>query len=511
MSVRRGLVSFLVAGAVLALPVEAYGVQVPDRRTVDRTVPTSDVRRLFRIPVLRAGADSSRVDRTVQGPEIEALFKGLVEVVVLTNGTLVDPDGYVVQLEGGDGVRTAATEVNDTLVAFASLDPGQYEVGLRDLDGCTTPPADPVTVWSGRITRALFVVSCPDLPTSVTVGLARAPMAPRDAVRMRMGGEAEREIRIDSSTTFQILEPGPNQLVLTIPDPGPGLFDLGVDFSDDTPDLALISMEGGPSYTIGPGQTASFRGVGPGSIDLTLTVPEVPRRLPTTVIVDLEGEADRQARDSILIRVGDEEPRWVGVGQSARIDSLSGDSLRVVVSLDRDITSPRDSWHLGLGLGVIAVAATDPTSFVTPTLGLSLVRGEPREETVYLNGQVGYWRSGPSGSDPVLPDDPRPPYRNRTIWTWSVGASLFPRSWGGLGVSAAWVEGRETASEEEKYMNRSRGVAVGPRFRVLTDAPWPSVILGLDVQYGEAEELRLDEPELRWSLTPVLSLSYVLR
>jgi hypothetical protein len=59
-------------------------------------------------------------------------------------------------------------------------------------------------------------------------------------------------------------------------------------------------------------------------------------------------------------------------------------------------------------------------------------------------------------------------------------------------------------------MNRSRGIAVGPRYRVSTAAPWPSLIVGLDVQYGEAEEFRLEDPELRWSLTPTLALSYVL-
>jgi hypothetical protein len=128
-----------------------------------------------------------------------------------------------------------------------------------------------------------------------------------------------------------------------------------------------------------------------------------------------------------------------------------------------------------------------------------------------LDAQLGYWRAGPSASDPVFPEDPRPAYRNRTIWTWSVGASYFGPSWGGLGLSASWVEGRETASEEEKYMNRSRGIAVGPRFRWKPDTRWPSIVFGLDAQYGEAEELLLEDPELRWSLTPVLSLSYDLR
>ncbi|MEJ2541465.1 MAG: hypothetical protein P8188_16105 [Gemmatimonadota bacterium] len=191
-------------------------------------------------------------------------------------------------------------------------------------------------------------------------------------------------------------------------------------------------------------------------------------------------------------------------------DNVPSEPIRLLLSLDEVPPSGGDGWHLGGGLGAIGVAATGPTSFVTPTVSLSLVRGDRNEEWLYLTGHLGYWRAGPSAADPVLPADPRPPFRNRTIWTWSVGASLFLDQWAGLGISAAWVEGRETATAEEKYMNRSRGVALGPRFRVRPADRWPYIILGLDVQYGETEELRLDEPELGWSLTPSLSLSYVL-
>jgi hypothetical protein len=277
-------------------------------------------------------------------------------------------------------------------------------------------------------------------------------------------------------------------------------------------DAPTIEAQGRAPQLIDSARPAIFPFVD--SVPMVLMV-SLPEPAPRTSTVSVMGEAAAELPPgTAMIRMGDGEEHRISVGETVEFDPVAAGPIRLFVSLDDSVSTVTDgdSWHLGAGLGAIAVAATDATSFTTPTLQLSLVRGDVVAPSLYLNGQLGYWRSGPSGTDPVLPDDPRPPYRNRTIWTWSVGASYFLDGWdwGGLGLSASWVEGRETASQEDKYMNRSRGVAFGPRLRVLAGSPWPSIILGLDVQYGEAEELRLDEPELRWSLTPVLSLNYVL-
>ncbi|HSM06989.1 MAG TPA: hypothetical protein VK858_20345, partial [Longimicrobiales bacterium] len=319
------------------------------------------------------------------------------------------------------------------------------------------------------------------------------------------------------------LRAGENRLILTLPDaPVPvepwEVPPIEVELSAEPSDALMVRVVGQAPQLLDGAEPAIFHFVEGEPMVLRLSLPE------STVTVGLEGDiASGLPPGAARIRIVGREDQRIGVGEPVRFDSVPAGPIRLVVSLDdsasddpaEELTgTSRVGWHLGAGLGAIAVSATDATSFTTPTVALSLVRRDSLAPvpSLYLTGQLGYWRSGPSGPDPVVPDDPRPPFRNRTIWTWSVGASYFfgGWDWGGLGLSASWVEGRETASREDKYMNRSRGVAVGPRLRVLTDAPWPSIILGLDVQYGEAEELRLDEPELRWSLTPVLSLNYVL-
>lgn len=528
MSLRRRDLGWLAFAVVLTLPVEVRGLQDPQRTAVDRTVSADEIRRLFRIPEVPTASATDRVDPTVTRPEVEALFKGLVEVVVVTIGTRVDTDGYRVELAAGDSLRTATVQINDTIIPFAPLDPGEYAVALGDLDGCAAPPAEPVTIRGGRITRAHFLVECPDLPTSLTVAVSGSSDGPTDVPTIAFDGGPPQELGGDSPAVFSGLEPGPNRLVLSLPETSrvPGTFDLNVAAAPTEllpPGAFSVRLGDGDPRPISPVGPVTFSGSGGEPIIVNL-IPRQGVAPSTSVIVDLEGAgAGRLVPGSTTIRIRDGDPQEIGPGVSARFDSLATDSIRLVLTLSDSILKAlaetadqqRDRWHFGAGLGAIAVSATDPTSFVTPTVSLALARrhpgAEPGAEWLYLNAQVGYWRAGPSATDPVLPDDPRPPFRNRTIWTWSVGASYFGSDWGGLGVSAAWVEGRETASREDKYMNRSRGIAIGPRYRVLTDAPWPSVLLGLDVQYGEAEELLRDDPELRWSLTPTLSFSYVLR
>jgi len=498
---------------VPAVPAGVAAVQEPPGDTIRASLPTEDVQALFGERSVLVTGDA--IQPTVTTPEVEEIFRSRLEIAIATGGGVLDPNGFSLVVTGlGTFPDTMIQRVSgqDTIVAFALTGPGDYAVTVDGLDApCVVPTVPPVSLQRGMTERARVELDCLQ-PTSLTV-VSDPATSPFGSPSIRLGGQ-ERDIGVGAAVTFDGLEPGPNELRLSIPESlqGPSL--LEVSFPPDVPEAISITIDGGRPQLVLPDQTVTVRRPGGESFDLTLHVTRPAESVPSSpdVAVEVAGRgaaALRPGMATIRIRGGARLP--VHPDSVIRFGRLAQDSIRLVLELDERFPPMQDGWHLSAGLGAIAVAATDPKSFITPTVGLSLVKGPERAENLYLNAQFGYWRSGPSSADPVLPEDPRPPFQNRTIWTWALGASYFGTSWGGLGVSASWVEGRETASEEDKYINRSRGVAVGPRFRLLTDDPWPSVIFGLDAQYGEADELLLAEPDWRWSLTPVLSLSYVFR
>lgn len=165
-----------------------------------------------------------------------------------------------------------------------------------------------------------------------------------------------------------------------------------------------------------------------------------------------------------------------------------------------------EGWHVGVAGGAIAVAASGPASFFTPTVSVSAVRGPPAAEWLHLTAQAGWRPSGPSGPDPVLPSDPRPPFQDRSFRTLSLGATVFPADW--WGIAASWVGGWEMARDYDQYLNRSLGLAVGPRVRLLASR---RLILGLDLQYAQVSEFELDDPRWRFDVTPAFSFGYVFR
>lgn len=479
MSVPRGFCFGLVLALSLLAPAHALARQV-DPDSVRATATRSTVEGLFGRLSLE-GTDS--VGPTIPTPTVEALFRSALVVEVASSGSDVDRDGYLVVVrDARDGTIVMQRRVTGSggVVPSPALEPGDYDVGLEDVeDRCTFSPTRRAPVQRGAIVRVRLDVACRRAGTSITVEVSEGTPGETDATTVQVGETLPRQIEVGTPVTFDGLDPGSTRLVLTLPHGmtvppfAPPVARSSVTFevirsTTMSPDSATVDWPGTTRRTIGIDQAFTIDSLAPGPTRVTLTLPatETAEPDPTT-------QSDPPP-----------SPGATGPAQNA--------------------------WHLGAALGAIAVAATGPTTFITPTLSVALVHGEPDRESLYLSGHVGYWKSGPSGTDPVLPSDPRPAFRNRTIWTWSVGAALFPRTWGGMGVSAAWVEGRETSSELDKYMNRTRGVAVGPRLRLLPGLSWPSIILGVDVQYGEADQLRLDEPELRWSLTPVLSFGYVL-
>jgi hypothetical protein len=84
---------------------------------------------------------------------------GSVEVTVVTMGSNLDSDGYIVAI---DEDRSQAVEVNG-VVEFNNLTPGTYEVSLTDeAPNCQVAPPNPqsVTVTRDIVTEALFSVAC---------------------------------------------------------------------------------------------------------------------------------------------------------------------------------------------------------------------------------------------------------------------------------------------------------------------------------------------------------------
>lgn len=507
----HGLLALLFAAAI---PSAVWGQTPPS--PVSATVESRAVEALFGVSPEaedRFDLEAERVGITVATSRVDALFRSTIQVDVFTSGGPFDPDGYLVSIESVDGpvwFERQRVAANDTMSTV--LEPGRYSVSLEDVaEGCEVVSTESEPRAGGLPERVAFGVRC-DPPASLSVAVSESIAVPDEEASVQLVGTAAQAIPVGSRGDFQGLAPGPNELRLVLPDPIPPITDINFNFPSDTPGGVSLSLNDDPPELVLPDQTVRI-GRGGDSLNVTLNIerPIVTGTGPRTVSVRAEGPGAQALTSEVAkVRLAGGEAQTLSPDSVADLGTTDEESIQVVLDLT-DFDPTPDGWHLSAGLGAIAVAATDPKSFITPTVGLSLVKGRAQMEWLHLNAQFGYWRSGPSSADPVLPDDPRPPFRNRTIWTWSLGGSVFPQSWDGFGVSASWVEGRETASEEEKYINRSRGVAVGPRFRLLTADPWPSVIFGLDAQYGEADELRAVEPEWGWSLTPMLSLSYVFR
>ncbi len=89
---------------------------------------------------------------------------GSIEVTTVTTGSPLDPDGYVLTVDGGE---EQAIGVNET-VTLAEVEEGDHELELTGLTpGCTVNSPNPlvVTVVTGETVPASFVVAC-EFPVS---------------------------------------------------------------------------------------------------------------------------------------------------------------------------------------------------------------------------------------------------------------------------------------------------------------------------------------------------------
>jgi len=120
--------------------------------------------------------DNPRTVSVVAGETVRVDFlitcaagAGAVRVRVSTSGSPVDPDGYVVKLDGGDpGQPVPATGE----VTFAGVPAGDHTVELSGLEqGCSVDgnPTQPVAVAGGGVAEVAFAVTCSETTGQIEV------------------------------------------------------------------------------------------------------------------------------------------------------------------------------------------------------------------------------------------------------------------------------------------------------------------------------------------------------
>lgn len=97
------------------------------------------------------------------GSESTGPSTGTVQVTALTTGVALDPDGYLVALDGG-GAQPLAR--NGGMVTFSSVEAGNHSVALSGLaPNCAVsgPNWRMVRVTAGATAQLVFQIACPRL------------------------------------------------------------------------------------------------------------------------------------------------------------------------------------------------------------------------------------------------------------------------------------------------------------------------------------------------------------
>jgi|AntRauTorckE6833_2_1112554.scaffolds.fasta_scaffold00149_11 Tol biopolymer transport system component/chitodextrinase len=112
------------------------------------------------------GATSGEVTVTINnitatGPEFDIVNTGSLVVNISTSGSDIDPDGYLLTINAGDGIRT---DLNDTITR-SGLREGTYEVLLGDIESnCylsqDLPNPRTATVEAGATATVEYIISC---------------------------------------------------------------------------------------------------------------------------------------------------------------------------------------------------------------------------------------------------------------------------------------------------------------------------------------------------------------
>jgi PKD repeat protein len=112
------------------------------------------------------GATDGPVEVTVDGktgtgPDFDVVTTGSLDVVIATQGEDQDSNGYLVSIDGTEGVRT---DINETYNQ-SGLEQGTHQVGISDIaDNCfitqDRPNPHDVSITSGQTTTTNFDIQC---------------------------------------------------------------------------------------------------------------------------------------------------------------------------------------------------------------------------------------------------------------------------------------------------------------------------------------------------------------
>ena len=146
------------------------------------------------------------------GPSNET---GSLRVFSVTTGDDLDPDGYVVTLNGSAGQPIGV----NASVTVSGLAPARYAVGLENVaSNCAVEGANPrsVTVTESATVEATFQIACEELTgqLQVTTSTTGDPMDP-DGYTLLVGGGAQRPIGTNETILVENLPPGDYDVELT--------------------------------------------------------------------------------------------------------------------------------------------------------------------------------------------------------------------------------------------------------------------------------------------------------
>jgi hypothetical protein len=154
---------------------------------------------------------------------------GNVTATTSTSGASIDPDGYIVSVDGGAG---QLIPVNGS-VTFNGVSSGSHSVALSGLTtNCTVSGADPqtVSVPSGGTGTAAFSVSCTPTTGNLAVNTTSSGASIPSSYTVAVDGGPGQTIASTGSVTFTSLSSGSHSAVLAVP--------------------SNCSVSGGPSQTV---------------------------------------------------------------------------------------------------------------------------------------------------------------------------------------------------------------------------------------------------------------------
>lgn len=228
---------------------------------------------------------------------------GAIGVTTTTGGDAIDPDGYVVSVDGGSSTPIA---VNGTAL-IADLPAGTRSVELAGVaDNCLVQGNNPrsLVVTENQTTQTSFSVVCSSTTGLIDVSVTTTgPEPDPDGYDVNLDGVATQTLAVNGSTTFTGVEEGAHVITLENVAPNCSVAETnpaGVDVtagqttevtftvtcaattgsvtvsastsgSELDPNGYSASVDGGPEQPLAVNGSVQFAGLSPGSHDVELT------------------------------------------------------------------------------------------------------------------------------------------------------------------------------------------------------------------------------------------------